>query len=240
MLFFNVWWYLVNMSVSEVHIYSKQLIITNYKLWGPLHKTAGGSDRPFDRPMGEWVLQDKDCAFREMSCWAQGYKRQSHYHSAGAPLSHLSVSNHPHYADLCLLVSFPSHPTVHTINSTSFSKCLPGTTYECSRPPFHATHDTHIHSCSKNANTRTHTQFWNPPRVSLTGCLSCSHSWPSVTDARLPDDSTAPAGAALWHYHHYCHSNEHGQRHIHTLVLVKQPLVVAWWNKGSTSRCWNI
>lgn len=90
-------------------------------------------------------------------------------------------------------------------------------------PPLHA----NTHSCSTHAPTHVlysiHTcRFLNSPPVSLTGSLSCSHPGPSATDTRLPDDSTAPAGAASWHHQHYRHGNER-ETHTHTSVSETSP-----------------
>lgn len=55
---------------------------------------------------------------------------------------------------ICVFWSyFPPSPTVRTINSTPFSKCLPAATYKCTRPPLHA----NVHSCSMRAPTHTQT-----------------------------------------------------------------------------------
>lgn len=131
------------------------------------------------------VLQDNESAFRQMPCWAQGFKL--------SPPS----ANLPHYADIFLLVLFPplSYSLCHK-NSPSFSKCLPTTAYKSIRPPLGA----NTLSCTMHAPTHilcsTHThKIQNSPPVSLIGSLSGSHPEPSVTETRLLGDNTGPAGA---------------------------------------------
>lgn len=89
-------------------------------------------------------------------------------------LSIVSLSTLDHKAVLLFILFYfifrlVVHPclVVCSLYSTSFSKCLPATTYKCIRPPFH----TNSHSCSMHVPTHMASIVYRHI-FELTSCVS--------------------------------------------------------------------